>query len=591
VLIDIPKDVQFSKGVYQTPDEVSFSHGYAPRTKGDAGKIAEAARMIAKARRPIFYTGGGVINAGPKASESLRAFAAMTGAPVTSTLMGLGAFPAADPAWLGMLGMHGTFEANHAMHDCDVMICVGARFDDRVTGRLDAFSPGSKKIHIDIDASSINKNVRVDIGIVGDAGSVLDDLIAAWKAEGLKANRNALDDWWRQIDGWRARQCLSFRTNDTTIKPQQAIDRLYALTKDRDTYITTEVGQHQMWAAQHYRFQEPNRWMTSGGLGTMGYGMPAAIGVQLAHPDSACRRHRGRSLDPDEYPGDVAPPIQYRPARQGFHHEQPVDGHGPPVAGTPAWRTLFRKLHRLAARFRETGGSLRRRRHPLQRPGRAGCEDPRDDRQPAPGGLRLPRREKRELPADDPVRQGAQRATDPQPASAYDLSHVDETENLATFALLVDNEAGVLHRVVGLFAARGYNIESLTVAETDRKAHTSRITIVTRGAPHVLDQIEAQLSKVISVRRVHDVTRDPRGIERELALVKVRGTGTDRVEALRVSDIFRAKVVDTTSESFVFEITGAPSKIDSFVDLMRPLGLVELSRTGVLSIERGAEGM
>ena len=286
VLIDIPKDVQFSKGVYQTPDEVSFSHGYAPRTKGDAGKIAEAARMIAKARRPIFYTGGGVINAGPKASESLRAFAAMTGAPVTSTLMGLGAFPAADPAWLGMLGMHGTFEANHAMHDCDVMICVGARFDDRVTGRLDAFSPGSKKIHIDIDASSINKNVRVDIGIVGDAGSVLDDLIAAWKAEGLKANRNALDDWWRQIDGWRARQCLSFRTNDTTIKPQQAIDRLYALTKDRDTYITTEVGQHQMWAAQHYRFQEPNRWMTSGGLGTMGYGMPAAIGVQLAHPDS-----------------------------------------------------------------------------------------------------------------------------------------------------------------------------------------------------------------------------------------------------------------------------------------------------------------
>ena len=286
VLIDIPKDVQFSKGVYQSPDEVSFSHGYAPRTKGDASKIAEAARMIAKARRPIFYTGGGVINAGPKASASLREFAAMTGAPVTSTLMGLGAFPAADPAWLGMLGMHGTFEANHAMHDCDVMICVGARFDDRVTGRLDAFSPGSKKIHIDIDASSINKNVRVDIGIVGDAGSVLDDLIAAWKAEGLKANRNALDDWWRQIDGWRARQCLSFRTNDTTIKPQQAIDRLYALTKDRDTYITTEVGQHQMWAAQHYRFQEPNRWMTSGGLGTMGYGMPAAIGVQLAHPGS-----------------------------------------------------------------------------------------------------------------------------------------------------------------------------------------------------------------------------------------------------------------------------------------------------------------
>jgi acetolactate synthase-1/2/3 large subunit len=284
VLIDIPKDVQFSTATYQTPDEVSFSHGYAPRTKGDPGKITEAVRMIAKARRPVFYTGGGVINAGPAASAALRTFAAMTGAPVTSTLMGLGAFPAADPAWLGMLGMHGTFEANHAMHDCDVMICVGARFDDRVTGRLDAFSPGSKKIHIDIDASSINKNVRVDIGIIGDAASVLDDLIEAWKVEGLEANRTALDDWWRQIDAWRAVQCLRYTPSTTAIKPQQAIERLYELTKGRDTYITTEVGQHQMWAAQFYRFQEPNRWMTSGGLGTMGYGMPAAIGVQLAHP-------------------------------------------------------------------------------------------------------------------------------------------------------------------------------------------------------------------------------------------------------------------------------------------------------------------
>ena len=286
VLIDIPKDVQFAQGHYQGPDEVTFGHGYNPRTKGDAARVAEAARLIAGARRPIFYTGGGVINSGPEASALLRRLAAMTGAPVTSTLMGLGAFPAADPAWLGMLGMHGTFEANNAMHDCDVMVCVGARFDDRVTGRLDAFSPGSKKIHIDIDASSINKNVRVDVGIVGDAGSVLADLIEAWKAGGYQPNRQALDDWWRQIDNWRARQCLSYRSGDKVIKPQQAIERLYALTKDRDTYITTEVGQHQMWAAQFYRFQEPNRWMTSGGLGTMGYGLPAAVGVQLAHPGS-----------------------------------------------------------------------------------------------------------------------------------------------------------------------------------------------------------------------------------------------------------------------------------------------------------------
>jgi acetolactate synthase-1/2/3 large subunit len=286
VLIDIPKDVQFAKGEYYGPTEVASTHAYNPRVKGDQNRIAEAARLIAGARRPIFYTGGGVINAGPKAAEALREFAALTGAPVTSTLMGLGAFPAADPAWLGMLGMHGTFEANNAMHDCDVMICVGARFDDRVTGRLDAFSPGSKKIHIDIDASSINKNVRVDLPIVGDAGSVLEDLIAAWKAAGHQANKAALTDWWAQIDQWRARQCLNYRRSDTVIKPQYAIERLYALTRDKDVYITTEVGQHQMWAAQFFRFEEPNRWMTSGGLGTMGYGLPAAVGVQIAHPKS-----------------------------------------------------------------------------------------------------------------------------------------------------------------------------------------------------------------------------------------------------------------------------------------------------------------
>jgi acetolactate synthase-1/2/3 large subunit len=286
VVIDIPKDVQFSKGVYQGPAEVRHAHNYAPRTKGDAGRIAEAVAMIAKARRPILYTGGGVINAGPKASELLRELAALTGAPVTSTLMGLGAFPASSPQWLGMLGMHGSFEANNAMHDCDVMVAVGARFDDRVTGRLDAFAPGSRKIHIDIDASSIGKNVRCDVGIVGDAGSVLADMIAVWKQQDLKTDKAAMADWWRQIEAWRARNSFGYRPDAKLIKPQHAIQRLYELTKDRDTYITTEVGQHQMWAAQFYRFEEPNRWMTSGGLGTMGYGLPASIGVQLAHPDS-----------------------------------------------------------------------------------------------------------------------------------------------------------------------------------------------------------------------------------------------------------------------------------------------------------------
>ncbi|MGC1301734.1 MAG: acetolactate synthase 3 large subunit [Caulobacteraceae bacterium] len=282
VLIDIPKDVQFSTAPYLGPEAIEFHHAYAPRRQGEAGRIREAVELIASARRPIFYTGGGVINAGPSASQALRAFARTVGAPVTSTLMGLGAYPANDPQWLGMVGMHGAFEANHAMHDCDVMVCVGARFDDRVTGRLDAFSPGSKKIHIDIDPSSIGKIVRTDIGIVGDAGEVLNQLLDAWGGR-----RGAdLSSWWTEIGQWRARKGFAYAQSAEVIKPQHAVERLYALTRGRDVYVSTEVGQHQMWAAQFFHFHEPNRWMTSGGLGTMGYGLPAAVGIQVAHPDA-----------------------------------------------------------------------------------------------------------------------------------------------------------------------------------------------------------------------------------------------------------------------------------------------------------------
>ncbi len=285
VVVDIPKDIQFASGTYVGRENVSHKT-YHPKVKGDADRIRAAVELLATAKKPIFYTGGGVINSGPEATRLLREFARLTGAPVTSTLMGLGAFPASDKQWLGMLGMHGTYEANHAMHDCDVMLCVGARFDDRITGRLDAFSPNSKKIHIDIDPAQINKNVKVQVGIVGDVAHVLDDMLRVWKASKVQIDPEGLQSWWAEIDRWRARNCLAYRPSPDTIKPQQAVERLYELTKGPDTYITTEVGQHQMWAAQYYKFEEPNRWMTSGGLGTMGYGMPAAVGVQIAHPEA-----------------------------------------------------------------------------------------------------------------------------------------------------------------------------------------------------------------------------------------------------------------------------------------------------------------
>ena len=290
VVIDLPKDILIGKAPYTPPADTPH-RSYRPQTQPDSALIARAVAMLKSAKRPMIYTGGGVINAGPAASEALVRFVRTTGFPCTSTLMGLGAFPASDPQFLGMLGMHGTYEANLAMHGCDVMLNIGARFDDRVTGRLNAFSPGSRKIHIDIDPSSINKNVPVELPIVGDAGRALEALLAAWDADAAPVDRPALATWWRQIDAWKGTDCLRFtqpHAPGAIIKPQYAIQRLYELTRavKQDIFITTEVGQHQMWAAQFYGFEQPHRWMTSGGLGTMGYGLPAAMGVQIAHPDA-----------------------------------------------------------------------------------------------------------------------------------------------------------------------------------------------------------------------------------------------------------------------------------------------------------------
>ena len=285
VLIDIPKDVQFATGEYIGPKQIE-TPSYQPAKKGDLAAITRLVELMENAERPIFYTGGGVINSGNAASQLLRELAEATGFPVTSTLMGLGAYPASGKRWIGMLGMHGLYEANMAMHDCDLMIAVGARFDDRITGRVADFSPGSVKAQIDIDPSSINKIIHVDLPIVGDVGHVLEDMLKIWKARGRKTNSAGLQQWWTQIEEWKAVNCLAYRNSDTVIKPQYALQRLQALTAARKPYIATEVGQHQMWAAQFLHFDDPNHWMTSGGLGTMGYGLPASIGAQVAHPDA-----------------------------------------------------------------------------------------------------------------------------------------------------------------------------------------------------------------------------------------------------------------------------------------------------------------
>ncbi|MCL4126307.1 UNVERIFIED_CONTAM: hypothetical protein GTU68_055736 [Idotea baltica] len=406
--------------------------------------------------------------------------------------MGLGAYPASGKNWLGMLGMHGLYEANLAMHDCDLLINIGARFDDRITGRIDAFSPKSIKAHIDIDPSSINKVIKTDIPIVGDVGHVLEDMLKVWKSRGRKTNAEAVTKWQMKISEWRKVDCLAYSPDDNSIKPQHALTRLQALTEGMDRYITTEVGQHQMWAAQYLGFDEPNRWMTSGGLGTMGYGFPASIGVQMAHPDSLVVN----------------------------------------VAGEASW----------LMNMQEMGTAVQYR-----------------------------------LPVKQFILNNER----------LGMVRQWQTQERHTIAVLVENEPGVLARVIGLFSGRGYNIESLTVAEVDHTGHLSRITIVTTGTPQVIEQIKAQLGRIVSVHEVHDLTVEGASVERELAMLKVVGDGEKRVEALRLADIFRANVVDSTLTSFVFEITGAPDKIDAFADLMRPLGLSEVARTGIAALMRG----
>ncbi|MGY4326276.1 acetolactate synthase large subunit [Bradyrhizobium sp. LB7.2] len=405
VLVDVPKDVQFATGTYHPPRKSDVHRSYAPRVKGDATQIRKAVALLANAKRPVIYSGGGVINSGPEATRLLRELVEVTGFPITSTLMGLGAYPASGKSWLGMLGMHGTYEANMTMHDCDVMLCVGARFDDRITGRVDAFSPGSKKIHIDIDPSSINKNIRVDVPIIGDCGNILGDILQVFKAEAKKPDVKA---WWQQIAQWRARNSLYFRKSNDVILPQHAIQSLFEATRGKDTYITTEVGQHQMWAAQFFGFEEPHRWMTSGRSRHHGL-RPAGRGRRAGGPSRQPRhRHRGRCLGADDDAGDVDGGA-VRAADQDLHPEQPVHGHGAAVAAAAPRQPAVAFLLGGAAGFRQARGGLWRRRLPGAQACRPRWRHPGDDLGQAPGAVRLPRRGAGKLFPDDSLRQGAQR--------------------------------------------------------------------------------------------------------------------------------------------------------------------------------------
>ena len=530
--------------------------------------------------------------------------------------MGLGAYPATDKQFLGMLGMHGTYEANLAMHDADLIVAVGARFDDRITGRLDAFAPNSEKIHIDIDPSSINKNVAVDLPIVGDVGSVLAQMLRVWKDKEFKTNAKTMKAWWSQINDWRTMDCLKYDQSGSVIKPQFAIERLYENTKDMDCYITTEVGQHQMWAAQFYKFNEPNRWMTSGGLGTMGYGLPSAIGVQVAHPESLVVDISGEAsflMNMQE----MSTAVQYRAPVKVFITNNQYMGM------VRQWQEL---LHggRYAESYTDALPDLVKLAEACQWVGlRANRQDEVDDviqemieiDRPVIADIWVDQTENcfPMIPSGAAqTRCCSARKTRHQNLSlkkAWCWSSasgngagvtqddgaenvvVDDTIERHTIAVLVDNEAGVLARVIGLFSGRGYNIESLTVAETDADEGISRITIVTSGTPMIIEQIKAQLDRLVPVHRVVDLTTEGASVERELALVKVAGKDNKRVEALRIADIFRARAIDSTNESFVFEISGATEKLSAFVELMEPLGLVDVSRTGVVAIARGKSAL
>ena len=590
VLVDIPMDLSREEIEYEPVTDIRLP-GYQPTTEGNQKQIRQAAKALAAAQRPVIYAGGGVVNA--NASEELVEFATSDRFPVTCTLMGLGAFPAPHPQWLGMLGMHGTRAANYAMDEADLICAVGARFDDRVTGKLSEFAPHAKFIHIDVDPAEISKNIPAHIPIVGDAKHVLAKLLIEYRALGVDPAR--LGAWWERIEGWREKYPLGYEdSTDDEIKPQYMIQALYEATGG-EAIVTSDVGQHQMWTAQYYDFPAPRRWINSGGLGTMGFGLPSAMGAAVGCPDRlvCC------------IAGDGSVQMNAQELATCAQNEIPIkvfimnNGY---LGMVRQWQELFwdgKYSHvdtgkfpdfvKLAEAYGATGMRFTNKKtlvedmkRAIETPGPVVVDvrvTPEENTYPMiPGG------------SCGSGNGGVSAMSSPATKEPLSLEGLQASGSLRTgrkhvLSILVENKSGVLTRIAGLFARRGFNIDTLTVGPTDDE-RISRVTLTVDGALHPIDQVTKQLHKLINVLKIRDLEPGDT-VTRELALFKVSADGAQRGELMQITEIFRGKVVDVTKRSVIVEITGTTDKIEAFEGMVRPFGLIEMMRTGEIAISRG----
>ncbi len=589
VLVDIPQDLSRADISYEPVLDVRLP-GYQPRVEGNQKQIRQAAKALAAAQRPVIYAGGGVVNA--NASRELRDFVTSDKFPITCTLMGLGAFPAPHPQWLGMLGMHGTRTANYAMDEADLICAVGARFDDRITGKLSEFAPRAKFIHIDVDPAEISKNVPAHIPIVGDAKHVLAKLAVEYRE--IEADPARLDAWWSRIEAWRAKHPLGYEdTTDAEIKPQFMIRALYEATGG-EAIVTSDVGQHQMWAAQYYDFPEPRRWINSGGLGTMGFGLPAAMGAAVGQPDKlvCCIAGDGSVQMNAQELATCAQnkiPIKVFIMNNGF------------LGMVRQWQELFwdgRYSHvdmgqfpdfvKLAEAYGVTGMRLTDKTTLVEDFKRAIATEG-----PVLVDVRVTREENTYpmIPAGHAAREMVGlRMGEPGTKEPLSLEELQASAGLRTgrkhvLSILVENKTGVLTRIAGLFARRGFNIDTLTVGPTDDE-QISRVTLTVDGALHPIDQVTKQLHKLVNVLKIRDL-EPGETVARELALFKVSADGVQRGELMQIAEIFRGKVVDVTKRAVIIEVTGTTEKIEAFETMVRPFGLIEMMRTGEIAISRG----